>query len=174
MALTTVKHSPLLTGQRFTDTDNESIFGGWSLPSLLWCFCYTRAKPDGSDEMPKLGAKLWDRGMVSTSFYPLKYSAPSPRYRRIECFSSNSTDHRALIQAPKSPLAKSDFELKVEMGSEHLLWRPQITLLLIKSWSERMPETHGKVLPFWPSHHNIWKREDWRCFRRAWKRGWCA
>lgn len=79
-----------------------------------------------------------------------------------------------LSRPQKSPLAKSDFSLKVEMGSEHLLWRPQITLPLIKSWSERMPETHGKVLPFWPSHHNIWKQEDWRCFRRVWKRGRCA
>lgn len=71
VTLTTVKHSPLLTEQRFTDRDNESIFGGWSLPSPLWCFRYTRAKPDGSDEMPELGAKLWDRGMVSTHFCPL-------------------------------------------------------------------------------------------------------
>lgn len=62
---------------------------------------------------------------------------------------------------PKSPSAKSAFELKAEMDAEHLLWRPQITLMLIKSWSERMPETHGKVLPFWPSHHSIWKQEDW-------------
>lgn len=55
VALPIMKNSPLLTGQRFTNIDNESIFGGWSLPSLLWCFCYKRAKPDGSDEMAKLG-----------------------------------------------------------------------------------------------------------------------
>lgn len=77
-----------------------------------------------------------------------------------------------LLSRPQmSFLAKSAFELKVDMGPEHLLWRPQITLWLIKSWSERMPETHGKVLPLWPPHHNIWKREDWGRLRRAWKRG---
>ena len=46
------------------------------------------------------------------------------------------------------------------MGSEHLLWRPQITLLLIEPWSERMRETHGRPSPLWPSPHNIWKQED--------------
>lgn len=77
-----------------------------------------------------------------------------------------------LLSRPQTSfLAKSAFELKVDMGPEHLLWRPQITLWLIKSWSERMPETHGKVLPLWPPHHNIWKREDWGRLRRAWKRG---
>lgn len=63
-------------------------------------------------------------------FPPLKYSAPSPSYRRVlllKVYRSQSP-----WPDPKSPLAKSDFELKVEMDSEHLLWRPQITPLLIK------------------------------------------
>lgn len=65
VTLTTAKCSSLLTGPRFTNIDNESTFGGWSLPSPLWCFCYKRAKPDGSDKVAKLGAKIWDRGMFS-------------------------------------------------------------------------------------------------------------
>lgn len=102
-------------------------------------------------------------------FPPLKYSAPSPSYRRVlllKVYRSQSP-----WPDPKRPWAKSDFELKVEMDSEHLLWRPQITPLLIKAWSERMPETHGKVLPLWPSHHNIWKQEDSEHFRRGLKSG---
>ena len=161
VSLTTAKCSSALTGPRFTSIDNESTFGGWSLPSPLWCFCYKRAKPDGSDKMAKLGAKIWDRGMFSPTeiFYTLPKLQKSAFTQSLQ------------ITDPKRPWAKADFELKVEMDSEHLLWRPQITPLLIKPWSERMPETHGKVLPLWPSHHNIWKQEDSEHFRRGLKSG---
>lgn len=77
---------------------------------------------------------------------------------------SASTQSLEITELPARPQV---FVLKVETGSEHLLWRPQITPLLIKPWSERMPETHGKVSPLWPSHYNIWKREDTGHFRRG-------
>lgn len=103
-----------------------------------------------------------------TNFYPWNYLAPSLSYKRgllLKDCGSHSP-----YPDPKSPLAKSDFELKAEMGCEHLLWRRQITLLLIKPWSERMPETYGKALPFWPSRYNVWKPGGSGCFRRGLKK----
>lgn len=167
MTLATI-HSPSLTGQRCSN--NESLFGGWSLPNPLLCFCHKRSKPAKSDEMAKLDTKMWDRGMLFTGFYSLKYSAPPTCYRRalpLRVYRSQ------LLSNPKHPLAKSNFDLKGETGSEHLLWRPQITLLLIKPWSERRPETHGQVSPLWPSPMisgnertqgtlgGAWKRDEW-------------
>lgn len=72
---------------------------------------------------------------------------------------------------PQSPLAKSDFELKAEMGCEHLLWRRQITLLLIKPWSERMPETYGKALPPDLPTRMFGNQGAQGALGEAWKRG---
>lgn len=53
------------------------------MPNPLLCFCHKRAKPAGIDEMAKLDTKMSDRGMLSTGFYSLKYSAPPTSYRRV-------------------------------------------------------------------------------------------
>lgn len=85
-----------------------------------------------------------------------------PQIAEEECFYSKSTDHR-----PQKAFSKTWFRIKGRNGSEHLLWRPRITLLLIETWLDVMPETHEKGSPLWPSHHNIWKREDLGHFRRG-------
>lgn len=92
---TTIKHPPLLTGQRLST--NESMFGGDPLQVL--CCCYTPAEPDGSDGMAGLGAEMWDRGMFSTGFYSPRYSVHP--WVTEECFYSTCTDHRAPLQTPK-------------------------------------------------------------------------
>lgn len=100
VTLTTAKYSSLLTGLRFTNTDNESTFGGRSLPSPLWCFCYKRAKPDGSDKMAKLGAKIWDRGMFS----PTEIICTLPKLQKSA--STQSLQITEPLARPQKPFSK--------------------------------------------------------------------
>lgn len=110
VTLTTAKYSSLLTGLRFTNTDNESTFGGWSLPSPLWCFCYKRAKPDGSDKMAKLGAKIWDRGMFS----PTEIICTLPKLQKSA--STQSLQITEPLARPQKPFSKIWFWVKSRNG----------------------------------------------------------
>lgn len=112
VTLTTAKYSSLLTGLRFTNTDNESTFGGRSLPSPLWCFCYKRAKPDGSDKMAKLGAKIWDRGMFS----PTEIICTLPKLQKSA--STQSLQITEPLARPQKPFSKIWLWVK----SRHGFW----------------------------------------------------
>lgn len=110
VSLTTAKCSSVLTGPRFTSIDNESMFGGWSLPSPLWCFCYKRAKPDGSDKMAKLGAKIWDRGMFS----PTEIFCTLPKLQKSAF--TQSLQITEALDRPQKALSKSWLWVKSRNG----------------------------------------------------------
>lgn len=131
---TTIKHSPLLTGQSRTDADNESIFAGWALPSHFDVLLYN-SKARWKWWNDRADAKLWDRRVFFFHyfFYPYKYSASSRR-RELLPKPLQITQPRPDLQ---SLLAMLDSELKAEMSCTHVLWEPQITHWLIKPWSER-------------------------------------
>lgn len=92
-------------------------------------FCYTTAKPDGSDEMTELMQSYETEGVFfHYFFYPYKYSASSRR-RELLPKPLQITQPRPDLQ---SLLAMLDSELKAEVSCTHLLWEPQITHWLIK------------------------------------------
>lgn len=130
VTVTTIKHSLLQTGQSWTDTDNESIFAGWALPSHFDVLLHNSEARWGwwNDWATKLrGRSIF----FCYPFYPQKYSARPEE----ESSDAELTDQTALPRPPES-FSTMSLELKAARSSVHLLPRPQITLWLIKPWSE--------------------------------------
>lgn len=112
VTVTTIKHSPLLTGRSWTDADNKSIFVGWALPSHFDVLLYnSKARWKWWNDRAGCKAKR-QKGFFHYFFYPHKYSASCRRRELLPRSLQITQPHPGL----QSLLAMLDSEWKAEMN----------------------------------------------------------